>query len=136
MPTFLFEGVDATIAFGDSTHTANLHEFTFGAKTRAAMETSHLGIAESMTFKPSKHIDEGEWQCLFDWDPNMDELIRADVQTVTITLPLGPGESSPGTVAASVFATSEGDQVLKAGETAKKSVTFKITGAVTVTPGS
>lgn len=93
-------GTGTTIAFGTSTFTAEITSIKHGGISRNTTETSHLGTAAatgqdigSKTFLAGKLSDPGEITIEGHHDADLVPPVEAAPQTITVTFPLGTGES-------------------------------------------
>lgn len=136
MPTIALEGTGAQITFATSAFTSDLITLTLPERTRAAIDTSHLGTTVAMTSKPAKLVDPGEVSAEFDHNPAAVKLVKNAAETVTITYPLQSGETTAATLAFQAFVTSEGGENFTIGERMTTKVTLKVSGDYTFTPAT
>ena len=131
------EGHGTTIGFGTSTVTFNVIDMQLPDKTRAAIETTHLGTSNARTHMPETLYDGGEFSMTVEYDKaDLYELPSNAEETVTITFPLEAGDSTSTTVVFTGFCTSESGPSVTTGERMTGSITIKVDGEITVTPGA
>lgn len=137
MATIALEGTGAAIAFGTSTVTADLVSLTMPEQVKEALDTTHLGTTNAKTSKPGKLKDPGQWEAEFDLDPDEARLIDvAAAETITVTFPLEPGQSTGAQVAFSGYVVSEGGGEMTVDGLIRRKRTIQQTGQETWTPGS
>jgi len=132
-------GVGTTITFGTSAFSAEITEVRWTGVARAAFETSHMGTAApssnhfgNKTFIPSKLSDPGSLNLTVHFNAQTNPPIDAVPETITVTWPKAPADTTAATWAASGFVTSfEVTDQLEAVMVA--TMTVKLTGNVTMT---
>lgn len=135
MPVAVDEGHGATLGLGTSTWdtAALIKSIAFSGATRAALETTHLATANGRSFMPEDLPDYGEMDVEF---YHIDSIAPpyAAAETITVTYPLGSGQSGAATFACSGFCTDykPGDPT-GVGEIMMGSAKWKFTGAPTFT---
>lgn len=125
-------GTDVSTAF-----CAEILSINWSGLTRQSIDQTHTGTADNyMVFDPSKLVDGGQVEIELNFDPDTEPPIEAAKATMTVTFPLGSGQSSAATWAADAFLTeiSVNGQDLAGKFTA--STTWKISGPITFTAGS
>jgi len=133
MTAFNIEGLGGMIAFGTSGFAANLVSLTFPEVTVAEMETTHLGTVGAKTFKPSKIVDNGTFECEFDHDPSEVILPGQPAEQITVTYPLEEGESVAAKKVFTGFVTKQGGEEFKPETLMRTKVSIRISGAVQFT---
>lgn len=131
-------GTGATVTFGTTTIKANVTGVSWSGLSRESVPTSHLATTGGMTFMPGDLYDPGELSIDIQFDPDMtaDADIVAAAETVTVTFPFAPGESSTNASwAATGFITSV-DMDTPLEDVMTGSITVKFSGAITTTPGA
>lgn len=98
-------GNTATISFGTSGFTANVHVIGGMDFTRPSIPTSHLGTTNFESVIPGDLIELGEFENEFEFDPDEQPPISAVAETITITFPVPTGMSNGATLAGSGFLT-------------------------------
>ncbi len=135
MPTAVDEAHGATLGLGTSSwdSTALIKSIQFSGATRASLETTHLATSSARTFMPEDLPDYGDMTVEF---YHIDSIAPpyAAAETITVTYPLGAGQSGAATFACSGFLTDykPGDPV-GVGEIMLGSAKWKFTGAPTFT---
>ena len=96
-------GQGIAIAFGTTSFAASLHSVSGTERSRAVVDTSHLGLAADaeMTSLPGDLLEAGGFTATFEWNPSFSTMppITSAPETITITYPLRSGESSNATLA-------------------------------------
>lgn len=137
MPTAVDEGHGATLALGTSTWdtAALLTSISFDAISRAALETTHLTTANARTYMPEDLPDYGTLTVEFF---HIDAIAPpyAAAETITLTYPLGAGQSGAATIACSGFLLDYTPGSPMVGEIMKGSAKWKLTGVMTFTPAT
>jgi Ca2+-binding RTX toxin-like protein len=128
------EGTGASISFGTSGFSAPLVSLTLPELTREKLDTSHLGTIGGKTNQPGKLYAVGDISCVFRHDAEETSLILEEPETITITYPLLPGESTAKKLSFTGYAISDGGEEVAIDTIMDTSVTLAVSGAVTVTP--
>jgi hypothetical protein len=134
MPTAVDEGHGATLTLG--THTwdtaALIKSISFDAIARQALETTHLATANGRTFMPEDLPDYGSLTVEF---YHIDAIAPpyAAAETVTVTYPIGTGQSAGATIACSGFLTEYTPGSPAVGEIMMGTAKWKLTGPMTFT---
>jgi hypothetical protein len=124
-------GNTTTVTFGTSSFAPTVRSISIGEMTREAIEDSHLATGGQKTFIPSDLVDAGEFTMEIEWDQSAGVFppVTAAAETVTITFPMKPGQSTTrGTLAGTAFLTSAGGINVANGELMVASVTVKWDG--------
>jgi hypothetical protein len=134
MPVAVDEGHGATLSLG--THTwdtaALLTSIQFSAISRAPLETSHLATTNAKTFMPEDLPDYGTLTVEF---YHIDAIAPpyAAAETITVTYPIGAGQSVAATIACSGFLTDYTPGGAENGVIMKGTAVWKLTGVMTFT---
>lgn len=137
MTTIAMEGQGGTITFGTSGFAADLITLTLPEFSKESFGTTHQGTVGAETFKACKLYTVGDISAEFDYDPSETNLVAEGAsETITIALPLLPGQTTPHTFAFPGHVSSFGGQTMDRGDRMKLSVTIKPEGAVTETPAT
>lgn len=134
MPTAVDEGHGSTLTLG--THTwdtaALITSITFDPIARAALDTTHLATSNGRSFMPEDLPDYGSVTVEF---LHIDAIAPpyAAAETLTVTYPLGTGQSGAATIASSAFLVDYTPGSPVVGEIMKGSAKWKLTGAMTFT---
>ena len=116
-----------TITFGTSGFTARMTDISGPSMTREAIDSSHQGTTDSMTFIFADLVDNGEVSFTAHYNPDTDVPINAAEETITIGYPTaGASISFPGGMTA-----HSNELPLNGLMTAD--VTIKVTGDITRT---
>lgn len=134
MPVAIDEGHGATLGLG--THTwdtnAKIISITPGEVSREALETSDLSTSANKTFIPADLQDNGEVSIEFYHNDSVAPPFAAP-ETITLTYPVGVGQSTAPIASFSGFFTGYTPGQAVSGEVRRGSARIKITGAVTYT---
>lgn len=134
MPVAVDEGHGATVALGTATWdtAALIKSITFDAIARAALETTNLATANGKTFMPEDLPDYGSVTFEFF---HIDAIAPpyASAETITISYPVGAGQSVAATIACSGFLVDYTPGSPAIGEIMMGSAKYKFTGAMTFT---
>ena len=76
-----------TITFGTSGFTGNITDISGPSMTREAIDSSHQGTENSMTFIFADLVDRGEVSFTMHYNPDTDPPIDAEAETITIAYP-------------------------------------------------
>ena len=125
------EGHGFSLTVDGTAHGASLVSFTMPDRARDALETSHQGTVDDMTYAPAALRDPGEWSFEFEFDRSVDYFDDNAVHTWRLTFPLSTGESTPAYYQFSGFVTSHGGQDGSIGALMRPSTTVKQTGSLT-----
>jgi hypothetical protein len=128
MTTYAIEGVGATVSFGTSTYACDLITLTLPEKTRATIETTHLGTTVAKTYKPAKLKDVGTVSLEYDHNPAADDLTDNVIETVTINYPLLSGQSVAAKLVFSGFVTKQGGEEFKVDSRMTTKITVQVSG--------
>jgi hypothetical protein len=134
MPVAVDEGHGASIALG--THTwdtaALITSITFDGISRQSLETSNLVTANARTYMPEDLPDYGTLTVEF---LHIDAIAPpyAVAETVTVTYPIGSGQSVAATIAFSGFLLDYTPGSPAIGEIMQGSAKWKVTGVMTFT---
>lgn len=132
MPTAVDEGHGATLGLG--THTwdtaALIKSIAFDAIARQSLETTNLATANARTFMPEDLPDYGSVTVEF---YHIDAIAPpyAAAETLTITYPVGSGQSGAATIAGSAFLVDYTPGSPAVGEIMMGSAKWKFTGVLT-----
>ena len=138
-------GHGATISFGTSGFTSQFTSIGSGSSAREAVETTHLGTERDTannnvsykTFQPSGFIDNGEKELEFYYDPAAGtRMITKAVETITMTYPIKPGETSGGAEVFEGFATNYTRPTMVSADLMTATCTIKVSGIITYSAGS
>lgn len=135
MPTAQDEARGATLTLSSSTWetAALLKSIQFDAIVRQALETTHLATSNGRTFMPEDLPDYGSITIEFYHIDAIAPPFTA-AETVTITYPLGSGQSGAATFACSGFCIEyTPGSPTGVGEMMMGSIKFKLTGQATFT---
>lgn len=137
MPLVVDEGHGASLGLGTSTWEANakIISITPGEVTRDALLTSDLSTSTNDTFIPSDLQDNGEVAIEFYHNDSIAPPFAAS-ETITITYPVGTGQSTAPIASFSGFFIGYTPGQAMSREIRKGSARIKITGAVTYTPAT
>ena len=131
-------GVGTTVTFGTSGFTANVESIRWNGIARNAIPTFHLGTAApgankfgNKTFIPSRLSDPGELQMSVHFNPQTNPPIDGLAETVTITFPKAPADSTPAIWSATGFVTAY-DLTDEMEAAMMANMTVKISGNVTM----
>jgi hypothetical protein len=134
MPVAVDEGHGATLTLSSSTWetAALLTSVTWDAIARQSLETTNLATANGRTFMPEDLPDYGALTVEF---YHIDAIAPpyAAAETVTVTYPIGTGQSGAATIACSGFLTEYTPGSPVVGEIMKGTAKWKLTGAATFT---
>lgn len=137
MPTAVDEGRGATLVLGTSTWdtAALLKTISFDAITRASLETTNLATANARTFMPEDLPDYGSLTAEFF---HIDAIAPpyAAAETITLTYPVGSGQSAGATIACSGFLVDYTPGSPAVGEILMGTAKWKLTGVMTFTAAS
>ncbi len=133
MTSVNLEGTGASIAFATSQFASNLISLTLPEKTRAEMDTSHLGTSSAKTWKNAKLKDVGTIACEFDHNPDEVSLIEQEPEQITITYPLLPGQATAATLVFNGFVTQEGGEEFKIDTLLRTKATIRVNGDIEYT---
>lgn len=137
MPVAVDEGHGATLGLGTSTWdtAALITSIQFSAISRASLETTHLATANAKTFMPEDLPDYGTLTVEF---LHIDAIAPpyAAAETITVTYPVGVGQSGAATIACSGFLTEYTPGSPENGVIMRGMAVFKLTGQATFTPAT
>ena len=131
-------GHGASLTFGTSAYSFSWTSITQSEITREEVNDTHLG-STSVTYRPGDLTDFGTFQCNFLWDQDVAEPRPSTTtagETITITYPIAPGNSSATTKAGTGFVTSVKPPDLSTNEMQVGTLTIRWSAAPTVTPGT
>lgn len=134
MPVAVDEGHGATLTLG--THSwdtaALITSISFDAIARASLETTHLGTSNARSYMPEDLPDYGAITVEF---LHIDAIAPpyAAAETVTVTYPLGSGQSGAATIAFSGFLVDYTPGSPAVGEIMKGTAKWKAAGVMTFT---
>jgi hypothetical protein len=97
------QGNTATIVFGTSGFTANMHLIGGTEQERPDVNDSHLTTTNYETFVPGDLANPGEFEAEFEFNPNNQPPILSDPETITITFPVPAGLTHGATLAGSGY---------------------------------
>ena len=128
-----------TVTFGTSSFTAEIIDLAIGGVSRKSIDVSHMGTAAAgaaefgnMPFIAGRLTDAGELAMELHFNPQTIPPIDLVEETVTITFPLVPGDTTPADYSFTGFFTGF-DIGLPLDDKMTASATVKISGNVTVT---
>lgn len=134
MPTAVDEGHGATLTLGTSSWdtAALIVSIEFDDIARQALETTHLATSGGRSFIPEDLPDYGAVSVEF---LHIDAIAPpyAAPETITVTYPLGSGQSGAATIACSGFLLDYKPGSPAVGEIMKGTAKWKLTGAMTFT---
>ena len=97
----------ATITFGTTGFTANIHFIDGTEEDRGEIETTHLGLAvnSKATYVPGDIVHHEPVPVRYEYNPSFSTFppLTNDPETITITYPLRTGQSVAATTAGSAF---------------------------------
>lgn len=137
----VYVSTGCSITFVTSSFTANLLSVALDAIARAALETSHMGIAApasgklgNKTFTPGKLSDPGSIKIKIQFNPDNIPPIDAAPETIRVTWPLITGDTTAAKWEATGFMTdfnitAELDTIIEAEATVKLSGNITRTAA-------
>lgn len=127
------EGNGATLTLGISTwaSSALLTKIEFEDQSREPVETSGLVTTIAKTYTPGDLIEPGALTVEF-LHIDAIEAPFLDEETVTVTYPIGQGQTTPATVAAKGFLLDYKFAGATNGEIMKGEAKWKFTGPITV----
>jgi len=131
-------GTGATVVFGTSAFTMNLTNISHDEISREAIETTHLGTTAtagkigSKTFIPGDLADGGKVTLEGHFDADNLPPVEGAVETVTITMPKGTGETTGTKYSFDAFVTSF-SYTLPLEDLCTASIEVKVTGPITKT---
>ena len=127
------KGNGVTIAFGTSSFTAEITNFTPPGTSRESIGTSHAATEDAKTFMPGDLVDNGELSLTIHFNPDLEPPVDGPAETITITFPGGGATwvfSGFMTNYEPAGVATEGDEKIEA------DITVKVSGAITVTPAA
>lgn len=136
MPTIALEGTGASILFATSSFNSDLLSLTLPEKTRAEIETTHLGTTGAKTFKPAVLKEVGTIECEFDHQPQAIDLTGTVAESITISYPLISGQITPTKLQFSGFCTKQGGEEFKVDDRMSTKVSIRVNGDFTVIPST
>ncbi len=137
-------GTGTTIAFADSSYTANLLSVDWSGISRETVDANHMGITTSTgapdfgsaEFLPVDFADGGELSVEVQFDPAqlppMLPVVVGDSELITLTFPLVSGDSTPADYAFQGFCKNM-DITAPLEEVMTATLTIRVTGGVTKT---
>jgi hypothetical protein len=123
-------GTSATVTFATSGFTACIRDISVSGISREAVETTCMDTSNARTFIPGDLYDPGEVSMEILFNPDTDLPLNGAAEVITITYPLGTGETSAATLAGTGFLTAV-DWTVPLEDVMTASVTFKFTGELT-----
>ena len=130
-----YTGFGITITF-DTGFLAEIIDVTLPESARESIDTSHTATTDGMmTFIPSDLIDNGDLEVELNFDEDASPPIDSDPETVTITFPLRTGNTTAATWAFTGFMTNYAPAA-PIDDRMTATATIKVTGAITITPGT
>lgn len=137
MAVVVDEGHGAILVLGTSSWdtAALLKTISFDAITRAALETTNLVTANARTFMPEDLPDYGSLTVEF---YHIDAIAPpyAAAETITLTYPIGVGNTAGATIACSGFLVDYTPGAPAVGEIMVGTAKWKLTGVMTFTAAS
>ena len=134
MPVAVDEGHGATLTLSSSTWetAALLTSLTWDPIARQALETTHLATTNGRSFMPEDLPDYGRLTAEF---LHIDAIAPpyTTAETITVTYPLGSGQSGAATIACSGFLIDYTPGGAVVGEIMRGTAVWKLTGAMTFT---
>lgn len=131
-----------TVVFGTSGFTAEIVDLAFGGVSRKSIDVSHMGTSlpssseyGNMPFIPGRLSDAGELAMEIHFNPQTTPPLDLVPETVTVTFPLFPGDTTPADFEFTGFVTGY-DIGLPLDDKMTASMTVKVDGKVTVTPAA
>ncbi len=128
MTSVNMEGTGATISFATSSFASNLISLTLPEKTRAVLDTTHLGTTGAKTNKPAKIKEVGEIQCEFDHNPDEIELVDQEPEEITITYPLLEGQATAAKLVFNGYVSKAGGEEFKVDTLLRTKATIQVNG--------
>ncbi len=137
MPNPIDVGTGLTIAFGTSGFSAYLLDFGGPKISRAVVDTTHYATTGGRTFRPGDLYDGGELSLEFAFDADLTPPMFSAQQpeTITITMPLPSGKTTPATWSFSAF-MSDYEPKMPLEDKMTATATLKISGSITITPSA
>lgn len=129
-------GHGASLTFSTSAYSYSWTSITQSEKTRPAINDTHLA-STTVTYRPGDLTDNGTFSCNFLWDQDVAEPAPGTTtETITITYPIAPGNTTATTKAGTGFVESVKPPDLSTNEMQIGTLTVRWAAAPTVTPGS
>jgi len=137
--TTVQDGHGATIVFGTSSFTSEVVSIDWSGITRDPIDATHLGSVAptasefgGMEFIPPDLADSGELSVEIHTDPDKIPPVNLVAETITITFPKVPADTSATIWAGTGFVTGYSANITS-GEKMTTTMIIKISGVVTVT---
>lgn len=121
-------GHGATAVFSITAITSSFTSIDVGNKAKGKIETTHLGTTGNKTFMPEDLDDPGEVTIPYHFDAEAAEPATGSVETLTVTLPLAPGQTTAATLAGTGFITNVKRPNLQTNTIQDGSITFAFDG--------
>ena len=125
-----------TIVFGTSGFTSEILDVAQPGVSRKSIDVSHMGTAApsagsygNMPFIPGRLSDAGELTLDVHYNPDVVPPIDLVAETITVTFPLVPGDSTPAKIVFTGFFTAF-DPSFPLDDKMVASATIKISGSV------
>lgn len=135
MSNQICDGNGATIAFATSGFVGVFNQISGFRRFREAIKITSLADDSDM-YCPGKVKQFDPIECEIQYDFQAQPPFDGAEETITITLPLGKGETTKGTIQGTGFISESTTATLANGELGLGSCTLQWSAMPTVTPGS
>lgn len=131
-------GHGATATFSVGAHSYNITGIDLGEETLGKVSTDHLLVTGNKTYMPEDLAEPGEVVMPYQFDNEAAQLAKGVVETLTITLPMGSGQTTAATWVGSGFITNIKRPNLQTNVIQDGQITFAFDGTTgpTFTAGS